>query len=139
MIQFLLSYRNWIYNEQNQFRIGMGSKTEPSFRNSWGSRYSIVHAGTDPFWPGSCFSCLWSFRWNWLTLPPVLLSLQSYVVYLGAHSHGPSATTADYEKVTDSHHDFLESFLERWGIAIKMFLFSICSLSHFKFNRRTSS
>ncbi|OVA19721.1 Peptidase S8/S53 domain [Macleaya cordata] len=37
--------------------------------------------------------------------------LQSYVVYLGGHSHGPEVTSFDLERVTDSHYDFLGSCL----------------------------
>ncbi|XP_021737087.1 subtilisin-like protease SBT5.4 [Chenopodium quinoa] len=36
---------------------------------------------------------------------------QSYVVYMGAHSHGPEATTEDFNGVTDYHHSFLANFL----------------------------
>lgn len=39
--------------------------------------------------------------------------MQSYIVYLGSHSHGPEATLADIERVTDSHYDLLGSFTER--------------------------
>ncbi|MCD7447645.1 hypothetical protein HAX54_032264 [Datura stramonium] len=38
---------------------------------------------------------------------------QSYIVYLGEHSHGPGLTSADLESVVDSHHTFLGSFLGR--------------------------
>ncbi|XP_038970809.1 subtilisin-like protease SBT5.3 [Phoenix dactylifera] len=41
----------------------------------------------------------------------IISKRQSYVVYLGGHSHGPEATLEDYERVTDSHHEFLGSFL----------------------------
>nr|GMC55496.1 subtilisin-like protease SBT5.4 [Ipomoea batatas] len=36
---------------------------------------------------------------------------QSYIVYLGEHSHGPDVTSADLRRVTDSHYEFLGSFL----------------------------
>ncbi|XP_058082226.1 subtilisin-like protease SBT5.3 [Magnolia sinica] len=36
---------------------------------------------------------------------------KSYVVYLGAHSHGFQPSSIDYERVTNSHHEFLESFV----------------------------
>ncbi|KAL3522220.1 hypothetical protein ACH5RR_015054 [Cinchona calisaya] len=36
---------------------------------------------------------------------------KSYVVYLGAHSHGPNATVDDFDRATNSHHEFLGSFL----------------------------
>ncbi|KAH1199956.1 Subtilisin-like protease [Glycine max] len=32
-----------------------------------------------------------------------------YIVYMGAHSHGPSPTSADLELATDSHYDLLGS------------------------------
>ncbi|XP_058114774.1 subtilisin-like protease SBT5.3 [Magnolia sinica] len=37
--------------------------------------------------------------------------LQSYVVYLGAHAHASDPTSADYERVTDSHYNLLGSVL----------------------------
>ncbi|XP_017430955.1 subtilisin-like protease SBT5.4 [Vigna angularis] len=36
---------------------------------------------------------------------------QSYIVYLGSHSFGPNPSLVDLESVTDSHHDFLGSYL----------------------------
>ncbi|XP_058082488.1 subtilisin-like protease SBT5.3 [Magnolia sinica] len=36
---------------------------------------------------------------------------KSYVVYLGAHSHGFQPSSIDYQRVTNSHHEFLESFV----------------------------
>nr|GLL17369.1 subtilisin-like protease SBT5.4 [Ipomoea trifida] len=37
--------------------------------------------------------------------------LESYIVYLGEHSHGPDVTSADLRRVTNSHYEFLGSFL----------------------------
>ncbi|KAK3200164.1 hypothetical protein Dsin_023579 [Dipteronia sinensis] len=37
--------------------------------------------------------------------------MQSYIVYFGAHSHGSEPTSADQERATDSHHEFLGSFM----------------------------
>ncbi|XP_058112938.1 subtilisin-like protease SBT5.3 [Magnolia sinica] len=42
---------------------------------------------------------------------PIFASRKSYIVYLGGHSHGPSASWIDYKRVTDSHYEFLGSFL----------------------------
>ncbi|KAJ8629688.1 hypothetical protein MRB53_023011 [Persea americana] len=42
---------------------------------------------------------------------PTFAGNKSYVVYLGAHSHGPLATSADYEKVKTTHYGFLASCL----------------------------
>ncbi|KAL2958820.1 hypothetical protein AAZX31_18G230800 [Glycine max] len=36
-------------------------------------------------------------------------SKKCYIVYMGAHSHGPSPTSADLELATDSHYDLLGS------------------------------
>ncbi|GAY55145.1 hypothetical protein CUMW_162140 [Citrus unshiu] len=36
---------------------------------------------------------------------------KSYVVYLGAHSHGPEVSSVDLNRVTQHHHEFLGSFL----------------------------
>lgn len=40
--------------------------------------------------------------------------IQSYIVYLGSHDHGPQITTADLQRATDSHHQLLSSFLGRY-------------------------
>ncbi|KAI6698830.1 hypothetical protein NL676_018949 [Syzygium grande] len=42
---------------------------------------------------------------------PTFAAKKSYVVYLGSHSHGPDASLADLSRVTESHHEFLGSFL----------------------------
>ncbi|PON57672.1 Subtilase [Parasponia andersonii] len=43
---------------------------------------------------------------------PALATKKSYIVYLGSHAHGSSKLTdADLDRVTDSHYDFLGSFL----------------------------
>ncbi|XLT92184.1 hypothetical protein HN873_013859 [Arachis hypogaea] len=39
-------------------------------------------------------------------------SKKCYIVYLGAHTHGPSTTSADFEAATYSHYDLLSSVLE---------------------------
>ncbi|KAK6123902.1 hypothetical protein DH2020_042345 [Rehmannia glutinosa] len=36
---------------------------------------------------------------------------ESYIVYLGEHSHGPDVTESDLQRVTDSHTQLLTSFL----------------------------
>ncbi|KAG9441195.1 hypothetical protein H6P81_017049 [Aristolochia fimbriata] len=35
----------------------------------------------------------------------------SYIVYLGAHSHGPNPSSSEFEKAADSHLDFLGAFI----------------------------
>ncbi|KAL8469278.1 hypothetical protein ACS0TY_032195 [Phlomoides rotata] len=42
---------------------------------------------------------------------PALAIKKSYIVYLGAHSHGQDVTTADLDQVTVSHTQLLASFL----------------------------
>ncbi|XP_077237514.1 subtilisin-like protease SBT5.3 [Tasmannia lanceolata] len=42
---------------------------------------------------------------------PTFAIKKSYVVYFGGHSHGLEVSSLDYERVTDSHYDFLGSFL----------------------------
>ncbi|XP_039172486.1 subtilisin-like protease SBT5.3 [Eucalyptus grandis] len=42
---------------------------------------------------------------------PAFAAKKSYVVYLGSHSHGRDASLADLSRVTESHHEFLGSFL----------------------------
>ncbi|XP_016491507.2 subtilisin-like protease SBT5.4 [Nicotiana tabacum] len=46
-----------------------------------------------------------------VSLTPALAVKNSYIVYLGEHSHGPGVTSADLHSVVDSHHEFLGSFL----------------------------
>ncbi|KAL7129247.1 hypothetical protein ABFS83_13G052500 [Erythranthe nasuta] len=46
-----------------------------------------------------------------LLLSPTFATKKSYVVYLGAHSHGTRVTSVDYDTVTQSHYEFLGSFL----------------------------
>ncbi|XP_027347006.1 subtilisin-like protease SBT5.3 [Abrus precatorius] len=42
---------------------------------------------------------------------PSFAAKKSYVVYLGAHSHGPDLSSLDFNRVTQSHYEFLGSFL----------------------------
>lgn len=46
----------------------------------------------------------------------VVLNLQTYIVYLGGHSHGPNPSPSDLEIATNSHHDLLASVLGRYKI-----------------------
>ncbi|KAL9316144.1 hypothetical protein ACSQ67_017145 [Phaseolus vulgaris] len=39
------------------------------------------------------------------------LSIQTYIVYLGEHSHGPNPSLRDLNSATNSHHDLLASVL----------------------------
>ncbi|CAJ1971131.1 unnamed protein product [Sphenostylis stenocarpa] len=40
-----------------------------------------------------------------------MLCFQTYIVYLGGHSHGPDPSPTDLQTATDSHHDLLASVL----------------------------
>ncbi|KAH7861802.1 hypothetical protein Vadar_031045 [Vaccinium darrowii] len=44
---------------------------------------------------------------------PTFAFKKSYVVYFGAHSHGKDVSSSDCDQVTESHYDFLGSFLGR--------------------------
>ncbi|KAK7854628.1 subtilisin-like protease sbt5.4 [Quercus suber] len=48
----------------------------------------------------------------------------SYIVYLGSHAHGPEVSEADFDRVTDSHYDFLGSFLGSKEIAKDAIIYS---------------
>ncbi|KAL0306698.1 UNVERIFIED_CONTAM: Subtilisin-like protease SBT5.3 [Sesamum radiatum] len=52
-----------------------------------------------------------------LLLRPTFATKKPYVVYLGAHSHGTHVTSSDYDRVTESHYEFLGSFLGSSGKA----------------------
>ncbi|XVF71690.1 hypothetical protein PTKIN_Ptkin12aG0060000 [Pterospermum kingtungense] len=55
--------------------------------------------------------CLVSFIVFSLLQGPVFAAKKSYVVYLGAHSHGLQSEPVDLDAVTESHYEFLGSFL----------------------------
>jgi hypothetical protein len=48
--------------------------------------------------------------------PKFYILLQSYIVYLGGHSHLLEPTSADLDSVTNSHYDLLGSVLGRYRI-----------------------
>ncbi|OVA09838.1 Peptidase S8/S53 domain [Macleaya cordata] len=48
----------------------------------------------------------------------------SYVVYLGGHSHGAELSSIDLDRVTESHHEFLGSFLGSQEKAKKAMFYS---------------
>ncbi|KAE8703945.1 hypothetical protein F3Y22_tig00110462pilonHSYRG00391 [Hibiscus syriacus] len=48
----------------------------------------------------------------WLLIQTLAFAAKSsYVVYLGGHSHGIRLSSVDLDAVTESHYDFLGSFL----------------------------
>ncbi|XP_074374645.1 subtilisin-like protease SBT5.3 [Apium graveolens] len=53
-----------------------------------------------------------------MQVPTIASEKHSYVVYLGAHSHGPEVSSADLDRVTELHYDFLGTFLGRLKKAI---------------------
>ncbi|XP_058083784.1 subtilisin-like protease SBT5.3 isoform X2 [Magnolia sinica] len=48
---------------------------------------------------------------SFIQTPSFASNKKSYVVYFGAHSHGSKPSSIDYERVTNSHHEFLASFV----------------------------
>ncbi|CAM8955761.1 unnamed protein product [Rhodiola kirilowii] len=48
---------------------------------------------------------------------PAVAAKKSYIVYLGAHSHGLNPTALDAEYATQSHYDLLESVLGSYELA----------------------
>lgn len=46
----------------------------------------------------------------------LLLLLQSYIVYLGGHTHGLNPTMADLDYVTNSHYELLASSVGRYKL-----------------------
>ncbi|XP_065875174.1 subtilisin-like protease SBT5.3 [Euphorbia lathyris] len=57
--------------------------------------------------------CFLSFVFLLVVQRPTFASKKSYVVYLGSHSHGPEIFSVHQNLVTESHYDFLGSFLGR--------------------------
>lgn len=65
--------------------------------------------------------------WYFLLVPVMLINfsgflsfvfslLQSYIVYLGSHSHGPNPSASDLESATNSHYKLLGSHLgKEWN------------------------
>ncbi|THU47812.1 hypothetical protein C4D60_Mb09t19590 [Musa balbisiana] len=49
-------------------------------------------------------------------------SKKSYIVYLGAHAHGPEPSLEEYDRATDSHHELLGSFLGSLNIDIRFMI-----------------
>ncbi|XP_058083441.1 subtilisin-like protease SBT5.3 [Magnolia sinica] len=48
---------------------------------------------------------------SFIQTPTFASNKKSYVVYFGAHSHGSQPSSIDYERVTNSHYEFLASFV----------------------------
>ncbi|XP_075665840.1 subtilisin-like protease SBT5.4 [Castanea sativa] len=61
--------------------------------------------------------------WSLLQAPTLAIK-QSYIVYLGSHAHGPEVSEVDFDRVTDSHFDFLGSFLGSKEIAKDAIIYS---------------
>lgn len=52
-----------------------------------------------------------------LSYPFCYFLLQSYVVYFGAHSHGVEPSSLELDRASNSHYEFLGSFLGRYGVS----------------------
>nr|AIC80771.1 subtilase [Cicer arietinum] len=51
-------------------------------------------------------------------------SAWSYIVYLGSHDHGEGVTEADFDRVTETHHEFLQSYLGSYEKAKDAMIYS---------------
>ncbi|KAI5406633.1 subtilisin-like protease SBT5.3 isoform X2 [Lathyrus oleraceus] len=56
--------------------------------------------------------------------PTFALKKKSYVVYLGSHSHGSEFSSVEFNRVTDSHYEFLGSFLKSSDTAKESIFYS---------------
>ncbi|KAF3451915.1 hypothetical protein FNV43_RR08011 [Rhamnella rubrinervis] len=55
---------------------------------------------------------------------PAFAIRKSYIVYLGSHSHAPGVSKVDLQLVTDSHYNFLSSYLGSKAKAIDSIIYS---------------
>ena len=74
----------------------------------------------------ACINVVWSFSLSsyisnlsyviilLLTVIPMSVYVQSYVVYLGRQSYASEPSTTDLDRVTDAHHELLGSCMKRW-------------------------
>ena len=77
--------------------------------------------------------------WYFLLVPVMLINfsgflsfvfslLQSYIVYLGSHSHGPNPSASDLESATNSHYKLLGLHLGRYIYRIQINLLNLMDL-----------
>ncbi|KOM33648.1 hypothetical protein LR48_Vigan01g320400 [Vigna angularis] len=55
---------------------------------------------------------------------PVFATKKSYIVYMGSHEHGEGATDADFDRVTQAHHEFLQSYVGSFEKAKETMIYS---------------
>ncbi|XP_050279889.1 subtilisin-like protease SBT5.3 [Quercus robur] len=67
---------------------------------------------------------LLSFLLLYIVQRPTFATQKSYVVYLGAHSHGPELSLVDINRITESHYEFLGSFLASHDVAKESIFYS---------------
>ncbi|KAK4594188.1 hypothetical protein RGQ29_018034 [Quercus rubra] len=67
---------------------------------------------------------LLSFLLLYIVQRPTFATQKSYVVYLGAHSHGPELSSVDINRITESHYEFLGSFLASNDVAKESIFYS---------------
>ncbi|MCI15502.1 subtilisin-like protease-like, partial [Trifolium medium] len=48
----------------------------------------------------------------------------SYIVYLGSHTHGEGVTELDFHRVTETHHEFLQSYVGSYEKAKEAMIYS---------------
>ncbi|GMY09599.1 subtilisin-like protease SBT5.3 [Fagus crenata] len=67
---------------------------------------------------------LLSFLLFFIVLRPTFATKKSYVVYLGSHSHGPEPSSLNINRITESHYEFLGSFLGSHDVAKESIFYS---------------
>ncbi|WVZ10816.1 hypothetical protein V8G54_015346 [Vigna mungo] len=55
---------------------------------------------------------------------PAFATKKSYIVYMGSHEHGEGATDADFDRVTQAHHEFLQSYVGSFEKAKEAMIYS---------------
>ncbi|KAK7348319.1 hypothetical protein VNO80_22870 [Phaseolus coccineus] len=55
---------------------------------------------------------------------PAFAIKKSYIVYMGSHDHGEGATYADFDLVTQAHHEFLQSYVGSFEKAKEAMIYS---------------
>ncbi|TKY53889.1 Subtilisin protease SBT5.4 [Spatholobus suberectus] len=60
---------------------------------------------------------------------PAFAIKKSYIVYMGSHEHGEGATDADFDRVTQTYHEFVQSYVGSSEKAKEAIIYSYTSTS----------
>ncbi|KAK7363882.1 hypothetical protein VNO77_06042 [Canavalia gladiata] len=76
-------------------------------------------------WPGkhSIFLLLSLILFSLFHAPAFAIK-KSYIVYLGSHNHGEEATDADFDRVRETHHKFVQSYVGSYEKAKEAIIYS---------------